>query len=102
MEAVKKFTAVSYDELIRKGYDVKFVKIAGQRLFLIDKGGKLRQTGKQFPIVLAKKQKVSIGRQVIEAQKGRVPHMYETQRVWNYAVELPTPKFGTYSAWEIR
>lgn len=102
MEALKKFAVINHDELIRRGYFVKFVIVSGRRLFLIDKGTKLKHTGSQFQIVMSEKNKVSMGRQIIEAQKGRVPHMYETQRVWSRAVELPIPKFGAYPAWEVK
>lgn len=101
MDAVERFATINYNELIRRGYFVKFVKVSGRRLFLIDKTEKLSKTGKQFQIIMREKYKVPLGKRVIDAQMGKIPQLYETKRVWNLAVELPMPKGGNYPAWEI-
>lgn len=100
-EIVERFRNISMQELIQRGYVVKFVKFNSQRCFLIDKHGYLDNAKKSFPVLVEECKKTPPLKQVMDSQMGKIPQRYTRTKVLQYAVVLRNPSGGKYPAYEI-
>lgn len=100
MRAVKRYERIQAAELKRRGYSFIFVQANTQRFFLIVPENMLSKLGKRFTLTMEETVKNSIAKQAMSFQMGKPIGQTRKELRSYYAMVLPEPSVGAYSAWE--
>lgn len=100
MRVAKKYERIQAAELKRRGCSFIFVQANNQRFFLIAPENILVKIGKRFTLTMEETVKNSIAKQAISLQMGKPIGQTRKELRSYYAMVLPEPRCGAYSAWE--
>ena len=101
MKAIKKYERIQAAELKRRGCSFIFVQANNQRFFLIGPETMLSKIGKRFTLTMEETVKNSIAKQAMSMQMGKPIGKTRKELRTYYAMTVPEPRCGAYSAWEV-